>query len=163
MVMGRPTEYEEWMIEDMLQKSDTMFLEEIASSWGVAAKTVWMWSIDPNKGDFCKAYIRAKDKIIIRLMDKMLSGADNRNFNFKCIEFLINRITGSQDRRAIPIPGLDDDSFEHKVKAVLAQARNGELRTEEVSQLLNALKVAQEITVGVELEKRVEAMEGKIK
>ena len=161
-MLGRPTDYREWMDKDVIEKAKKgMFLQEIAVEWGVAHKTLWLWSKEIPS--FCKAYAHAKEIILAGLLRDMHKNRDNKFYNPRTMEIILSNVTRGIEKREIDVEGINAEDFKDRVKAVLGAANGGRLRPDEFKTLLEALKIAFELEVGYDLEEKIENLKDKIK
>ncbi len=161
---GRPTKYEDWMPEKMVQLAqEGYFIYEIAVDFELTHKTLWLWSKDASKPEFCKAYAKTADIIIAKLLRDLYDNRMTKFYNPKCIEMILQHMAGAQERRALTLPGFAQADYTEKLQQIFTAAELGRIRPDELKVLVDTLKTAFEILHGEETLNRLALLEDKTK
>jgi|SRR5271154_320333 len=165
--LGRPRSYRESMDEEIISLAmDGLFLQEIAVKWELNDKTLWSWAYPESDKypSFSNAYKRAKTIIVSKLIRKAFENLDNTKFNHNVISLLLSNLGNMSDRRRpLYITGISSGSYSQRLDSIFSAAESGELSSDELRTLIDALKTAYDVVATSEFEDRLKRLEEKYK
>jgi len=153
---GRPTTYKPEfckIIED--GGNEGWHVEEMAHACDCSVSILYEWA--KEKPEFLESFTRAKDNSRVWWLKKGRESLDQRDFQSKTYQFIVQAKFGLAEGRLIRLPALKEaKSFTEKANIVIDALASGEITGKEALDMVNVIAIGAKIEEVTELKATLE-------
>ncbi len=159
---GRPTKFEEWMIEDVVELGQKGYCKvQIASKYDVTPNTLDNWGKKNPK--FLSALARAKTHAISHMIKLAHENLNNRNYQSKLWEIMMRFVHGcKEDRNPIIVDFDECKTLEDKCDKIISHTLQGSISPDHCEKLIRSVCARANLKIE-EIERRVEEIQTRLK
>ncbi len=157
MPAGRPTGYRKEYCEEIVKLANTgMHMYRIAATWGVSYDAINEWSHFYE--EFHQAYARAKTIQAANMMDKVIDGMTNRNFNAQSAHIVVTQFIKMAKEREIALE-INGESLAEKAASIIDNLKKPVMSAVEFNQIMSGIATAAKIDEVTDLRDKLEMLE----
>lgn len=159
-VRGHPR-YKKRYAQEIIKLAEKHTLVEIAVKWGVTRNTLINWANE--NPDFSWPHQRAKEINFAAFIAEGKAHFNDRHFNSRMWEHYARCIYMNELRAQPTLKDFSKASNKKKMNMLFRAFERGEMKSSELKEMIDAIRIVYEIQEGAELAKRLEDIEKRMR